>query len=197
MADDSPTLPDDINPGVKRLVHWLNSLGLRTVDSGDGQTHDHECDRPDPYVVIMSEPHALVPTSLALRDMIEDLGIEVSPQGQGRVYIQANFDPVDGYAFIDLNGMTDADLHFDGDSFLEHDDESDSENLYVVRLYDGMDGVWIDITEPVSHSEARRVWRRFTKEGTKNTSYGDLDYYKIFPANTKMKYDNKNPMNRD
>lgn len=120
MAD---SLPDDLNPGIRRLVRWLNeSLNLKTVDSGDGQTHDHECDRPEPYVVIMTEPHALLPTALALKDTLEGLGIEVFAQGKGPVYIQANFDPVDGYAFIDLNGVTDEDLPPEPDEAVE--DES-------------------------------------------------------------------------
>jgi hypothetical protein len=63
-----------------------------------------------------------------------------------------------------------------------------SQDLYVVRQYDGFDNEWIDITGPVSHEEAQRVWDEKTEEGTKNTTYNDIDYYKIFPADTKMVY---------
>lgn len=35
----------NLNPGIARTVQWLNSQGFMTTDSGDGATHDHECDR--------------------------------------------------------------------------------------------------------------------------------------------------------
>ncbi len=56
---------------------------------------------------------------------------------------------------------------------------------FVVRLWDMFDG-WIDITEPVSRDEADRVWREKTSNGKEKTKYGDGDYYKVFPADTKM-----------
>ena len=58
--------------------------------------------------------------------------------------------------------------------------------LYVVRLYDGFDNQWIDVSEPVMHEEATRIWNEKTDNGTKSTKYADIDYYKIFPADTKM-----------
>jgi len=36
---------DGLNPGIRRLVVWLRANGFDTCDSGDGQTHDHACDR--------------------------------------------------------------------------------------------------------------------------------------------------------
>lgn len=62
---------------------------------------------------------------------------------------------------------------------------------FVVRVYDGMDRVWCDVTGTVSKEEADRVWNERTSNGTRNTSYGDIDYYKIFPADTRMLYDSK------
>lgn len=58
--------------------------------------------------------------------------------------------------------------------------------LYVVRLYDGFDNVWMDISKEVSLEEAESIWGEKTKNGTKNTKYDDIDYYKVYPANTKM-----------
>jgi hypothetical protein len=57
---------------------------------------------------------------------------------------------------------------------------------FVVRLYDGGEHLWMDVTAPLSHEEAQTEWNRRTKQGTKNTRYGDFDYYKVFPANTRM-----------
>ena len=60
------------------------------------------------------------------------------------------------------------------------------EHKYIVRLYDGFDYVWMDISQPVSYDEALKIWNEETKGGTENTKYDDIDYYKIFPADTIM-----------
>lgn len=57
---------------------------------------------------------------------------------------------------------------------------------FIVRLYDGFDNEWIDISKPVSKKEAQKIYNEKTDNGTKNTSFNDIDYYKIFPANTVM-----------
>ncbi len=59
-------------------------------------------------------------------------------------------------------------------------------NKFVVRLYDGFDNEWIDITEPLPLNEAMKVWRENTKDGTEKYKYDDIDYYDVFPADTKM-----------
>jgi len=58
--------------------------------------------------------------------------------------------------------------------------------LFVVRLYDGMDNQWLDVSEPLIREEAEKVWREKTENGTKNTTFDDIDYYAIYPADTKM-----------
>jgi hypothetical protein len=63
------------------------------------------------------------------------------------------------------------------------------EGLWVVRLWDGMDGCWCDCTEAVMPEAALRVWFEKTEGGEKATSFNDIDYYRVFPANTKMKWD--------
>jgi len=60
-----------------------------------------------------------------------------------------------------------------------------TEKLYVVRLFDMFDG-WIDISKPLPEAEAKTIWNERTKNGTVKTQYADGDYYKIFPADTKM-----------
>lgn len=57
--------------------------------------------------------------------------------------------------------------------------------LFVVRLFDMFDG-WIDITGAVAQAEADRIFNEKTEGGKKNVSYGEGDYYRIFPANTCM-----------
>ena len=67
---------------------------------------------------------------------------------------------------------------------------SDGPDKYIVRLYDGMDNQWIDVSGTVSKEEADRIWNERTKDGTRNTGFDDIDYYKVFPADTKMLYSN-------
>ena len=62
------------------------------------------------------------------------------------------------------------------------------EELYIVRFYDGMDMVWTDVSEPVSEKEAKRIWNKHTKEGAEKITYNDIDYFHIFPADTRMAY---------
>lgn len=72
----------------------------------------------------------------------------------------------------------------------EEDTELEPEKLYVVRLYDGMDNQWCDVAGPMSKAEADKVWNERTNNGTQKTNYGNIDYYSIFPAGTKMLYSN-------
>ena len=100
---------DMLNPGIRETVRWLRSLRFETVDSGDGETHEYECDRDEPYVVMHCYGHEeLKENADGLMRALMDLGITVSPVGMGPVYIQATYDPADGLAFIDLVGVNDA-----------------------------------------------------------------------------------------
>jgi hypothetical protein len=62
------------------------------------------------------------------------------------------------------------------------------DKLFVVRLYDGFDNQWMDVSKPVSKEAAEVILAEKTENGTKNVSYSDIDYYSIFPADTKMLY---------
>lgn len=58
--------------------------------------------------------------------------------------------------------------------------------MKIVRHYDGFDNCWTDVTGPVPEEEAVDIWLDKTENGTKNTSYDDIDYFKIFDAGTTM-----------
>lgn len=60
------------------------------------------------------------------------------------------------------------------------------EKLYIVRLYDSFERIWIDITEPIPKEKADEIWNKKTSNGTKLIKYEDLSYYKIFLVDTKM-----------
>ena len=65
------------------------------------------------------------------------------------------------------------------------------EKLYVVRLFDGFDFEWFDVSEPVLYEEAQKIWNEHTKNGTEKKDFDDIDYYEIFPADTVMKFSEK------
>jgi hypothetical protein len=71
------------------------------------------------------------------------------------------------------------------------------DQLYTVRVWDGMDGVWCDVVTNVTLVEALTTWCSRTRNGTKATNYNDIDYYKIYPADTKMMYSGNNTMRGD
>lgn len=63
------------------------------------------------------------------------------------------------------------------------------EGLFVVPQFDGFDNIWIDVSDCVSREEADRIYAEHTCNGTTKTSFnGGIDYYKIFPADTRMHF---------
>ena len=63
-----------------------------------------------------------------------------------------------------------------------------SKEKFIVRLYDGFDNEWMDVSSPVSKEEAQKIWNNKTKDGTQMTKFEDIDYYAIFPADTVMHF---------
>lgn len=57
---------------------------------------------------------------------------------------------------------------------------------FTLRVWDGMDGCWCDVVASVDLAFALRAWCERTENGTKATSFNDIDYYKIFAADTHM-----------
>ena len=42
--------------------------------------------------------------------------------------------------------------------------------------------------EEIGAKAAEKVWNEHTQNGTKSTKFEHIDYYKIFPADTKMQW---------
>lgn len=108
-----------LNSGVRRTVAWLNERGFRTCDSGDGETHDHECDRDYAYVVVrIDAPDSIAHAADRLARALREAGVNVcamqEERAEGEVNIQAMYDPCDGFATIDVQGLCDRVL-FPGD----------------------------------------------------------------------------------
>lgn len=57
---------------------------------------------------------------------------------------------------------------------------------FVIRLWDGFDNEWMDVTKPLSPDEAMKDWNMRTDEGKRATKYSDIDYYAIHPATVRM-----------
>lgn len=72
-------------------------------------------------------------------------------------------------------------------AFIKHE-------TYVVRVWDGMDGCWIDCTEEVGREEALRYWAEKTDGGSHHVAYAEIDYYRIFPGGTRMMWDGSEGM---
>lgn len=59
-------------------------------------------------------------------------------------------------------------------------------DLFVVRLWDGFDYIWIDVSKPLPRDEAQEIWNEKTDGGSERASFKDTAYYKVFPADTRM-----------
>jgi hypothetical protein len=64
--------------------------------------------------------------------------------------------------------------------------ENELEGKFIIRLYDGFDHCWTDVTGPLTAEEADKKFAELTDNKTKMTDFSDIDYYRIFPADTKM-----------
>lgn len=72
----------------------------------------------------------------------------------------------------------------------------DPAKQYTVRQWDGMDGCWTDCLTGSAEQALVEWWAR-TEAGSKRTSFDDIDYYRIFPADgTKMLFSGRNEMFR-
>lgn len=76
------------------------------------------------------------------------------------------------------------------------------DTLYVVRLWDGFDGEWMDVSGPLPKDEALKLAgdkneaRIGAGAGNRHGNYSEIDYYKAFPANTRMRFADGNSMTR-
>lgn len=101
-----------LNPGIRKLVNFLQQEKFHTIDSGDGETHDYKCDRDYGYISIMSSSEKLIEESERLVKVLRRVGIEAVPARinapePGHCNIQASYCPIDGFAIIDVRYVHD------------------------------------------------------------------------------------------
>lgn len=96
----------DLNPGIVKTVEWLREQGFNTVDSGDGETHEFECDLPMPYVHMRVEDVGQMAAEAQRleRTLRLQKGVNTGPCNEDGTApcIEAHYNPADGYAIISL-----------------------------------------------------------------------------------------------
>lgn len=102
---------EELNPNITQTVLRLRSYGFETTDSGDGETHDYDCDRDYPYVVMRLPPSAVVGLRQACNVLARIVETEfvttIGPVGCDGAWIQGDYDPSNNIAMITLAGVTD------------------------------------------------------------------------------------------
>ena len=97
-----------LNIGIRKTVALLQAAGFNTCDSGDGETHDHDCDRESGYVSMTVEPLKLVSETVRLHNVLRAAGVKVLPIGFGDgPWIQGTLDPVNMIAVLDVDRVHD------------------------------------------------------------------------------------------
>jgi hypothetical protein len=71
---------EKLNPGIRATVRFLREHGFETCDSGDGVTHEFECDLPHPYVHIRCDPSKLASETQRLIVLMKQSGVKFDPQ---------------------------------------------------------------------------------------------------------------------
>jgi hypothetical protein len=103
-----------LNSGIRRVVALLRAHGFATCDSGDGETHDYECDRDHGYVAVVVAPAELATEADRLAALLRSAGVRIEPRGEevveGVTHIQASYCPADGVAVIDASPIHDRQL---------------------------------------------------------------------------------------
>lgn len=116
---------DDLDPGIRRLVHFLNNHGFATCDSGDGRSKfgldgkplpewQSDDDRIEwvmniPHVAMSCDPSNMVSECDRLRDVLLAAGIKIWPMNPDgdTASIQGSYEPGTG-CYIMLIGADDS-----------------------------------------------------------------------------------------
>lgn len=100
-------LPEGINPGIRKTVALLNGAGFKTCDSGDGETHDFECDRDEGYVVVvLDEDDDIAQKTREVGDLLVAHGVDVNATMES-VIVQGTYGYADQLKTIDVHGIHD------------------------------------------------------------------------------------------
>ena len=97
----------------------LRAAGFRTTDSGDGVSKpDMGCAESAPNVYMVVDADAMIGEACRLAEVLRDAcrdGIfdetqDIDGQEVPRVFVDANYSPLDDIAILAVHGVSDADL---------------------------------------------------------------------------------------
>jgi hypothetical protein len=102
-------MADELNPGIVKMVELINSMGFRTTDSGDGETHDHECDRDVGYVVVvLRADQKLHESADTIARKLMERGVKLATPGSAEgTLIHSSYSPNDGVRLVDIHNVHD------------------------------------------------------------------------------------------
>lgn len=98
-----------LNPGIRSTVWQFREWGFDTKDSGDGKTHQFDCDLKCPYVHIETTPDKLASEADRLLGLLKQSGVNFDncphPQDNPEEFadfptVEASYSPIDGKAII-------------------------------------------------------------------------------------------------
>lgn len=107
-GDKPSRLPEidlrQLNPGIRATVAVLRANGFDTCDSGDGTTHEHECDLDQPYVHMVVAKSRLIEESDRLVRVLKEHGVKLDPMNEDNSAptVQSSYDPVAKAATISV-----------------------------------------------------------------------------------------------
>ena len=97
---------DALNPGIRATVRWMRERGFNTTDSGDGETHEYECDRGWPFVAVKCDKlTAIAECERLYAAILERLGTDVCPEW---LSCEIWYDATLGIPILEVNGISDA-----------------------------------------------------------------------------------------
>lgn len=101
-----------IDPGIRRLVAWLRSLGYKTTDSGDGvsKTLDVFAQDAEQDALDFAHVHISIGLDNNLSWQADKLHRLMKAAGITEGQVQVTYSPNDGIATLSVFGITDADL---------------------------------------------------------------------------------------
>lgn len=113
----TPEEIQNLSPGIRDLVVWLNARGFTTVDSGDGTNFEGGmgCAVPFAMIAIKTRPIQLIDDARSLMCLLEDRGVSFKPPANPSEQlieescwptIQATYNPQDRQAIIVLYNVT-------------------------------------------------------------------------------------------
>ena len=103
---------EELSPGVRNLVIWLNENGHETTDSGDGSNYKEgmEGAMPIPMVIIHTTKEDMIDSVGVLRKDLEELGVKFGKESdlplEEAPNIEVSYSPIDGETFILLTNVT-------------------------------------------------------------------------------------------